>query len=57
MDIKWFCEKCGSENIDDFQETCMPTCSECLEVYFWDDILEPDVMDAANEELKEKSGA
>lgn len=48
MDIKWHCLDCGAENLDNYKLTTFPLCGECLNVFFWDDILTPDEMEKAN---------
>jgi len=43
-EVEWTCPNCGTVNRDDQNDTAMPMCSSCEEVFFWGDVL-PDQED------------
>jgi len=47
MEITWICHnpECLFENVDDWDMTAFPTCSECETVVWWEDILTKDELE------------
>lgn len=46
-EYNWTCPNCNTDNLDDIELTAFPSCSDCYESYFWEDILPRDTPDTA----------
>lgn len=48
IEVYWNCPKCGTQNLDLYDETAFPPCEKCGESFEWDDLLSDEEMDKYN---------